>query len=97
MTTKRAPIAAKKKPDYVTEDFVTTVDGTEVRLPSLTYLKPGLVRQIRRLHQIDQMYTLIEMVVDEDTQALLDDMDPMEYKAMLEAWQEHSGVTVGES
>lgn len=96
MTAKRAPIAAKKN-KYVTDDYVTHVDGTEVRLPSLTYLKPGLVRKIRRLNQIDQMYTLMELVLDEATLEVLDEMDPAEYAQLLEDWQTHSQVTVGES
>lgn len=98
MTTKRAPIAASKKPDpKVKEDFVTTVDGVEVRLPSLSYLKPGLIRKLRRLGDVDAMYTLMEAVLDEDALVALDDMDPGEYEEMLEAWRTHSGVALGES
>lgn len=95
-TTKRAPIAAKKNVT-VKDDYVTTINDVEVRLPSLAYLKPGLVRKIRRLDNIDAMYTLLELTLSEDALAVLDDMDPDQYGAVLEAWREHSGVSLGES
>lgn len=97
MTAKRAPIAPSEKPTKVRDDFVTEVNGTEVRLPSLSYLKPGVVRKIRRLGSIDAMYTLMELVLDEPTLEVIDEMDPDEYSDMLEGWKTHSGVSLGES
>ena len=96
MTAKRAPVAVKN-PEKVKDDFVTKVGETEVRLPSLTYLKPGLIRKIRRLGDVDAMYTLMELTLDEATLEVIDDMDPDEYAEMLDAWREHSGVSLGES
>ncbi|MBF6584433.1 hypothetical protein IU414_06620 [Nocardia farcinica] len=100
-TSKRAPVTAKKQNAKVKTDFVHTVgegdDAVEVRLPSLSYLKPGLIRRIRNLSDIDAMYTLLEAILDEDVLAVIDDMDPDEYEAMLTAWREHSGVSLGKS
>ncbi|MEV0294530.1 hypothetical protein [Nocardia sp. NPDC050710] len=83
--------------DKVREDFVRQVGDVEVRLPSLTYLKPGLIRRIRRLSDVDAMYTLMEMTLPLQALAALDDMDPEEYSTLLEDWREHSGISLGES
>ncbi|SNY84018.1 hypothetical protein SAMN04244553_3588 [Nocardia amikacinitolerans] len=85
-----------KKSNTVKDDYVKKVGDTEVRLPSLSYLKPGLIRKIRRLSDIDAMYTLLELVLEKDALAVLDDMDPDEYAALLDGWREHSGVSLGE-
>ena len=92
---------APKKPKVVKDEFVHSIgegdDAIEIRLPSLSYLKPGLVRKIRRLGDVDAMYTLIEMSMTPEQQAVLDDMDPEDFDAMLELWREHSGLALGES
>lgn len=101
MTARRTQTGVKKKDDRVKDDYVHTIgvgsDATEVRLPSLAYLKPGVIRRIRRLGDVDAMYTLMEMVLSTDALEAIDDMDPDDYEAMLDAWREHSGVTLGES
>lgn len=94
-TVKKAPIAATSN-GKVKDDFVVTIDDVEIRLPSLAYLKPGLVRRMRRLDNIDALYTLIELCVTPEAQAVLDDMDPEAYAGLLEQWREHSGVSLGE-
>ncbi|QLY30834.1 hypothetical protein [Nocardia huaxiensis] len=96
MTSPKAPLTIVT-PAKVKEDFVYQVNGVEIQLPSLTYLKPGLVRRIRRLGDVDAMYTLLEMAVTPEALAALDDMDPDAYHEMLEAWRAHSGISLGES
>ncbi|CAM4498847.1 Tail assembly chaperone [Nocardia ninae] len=81
----------------VKDDFVRTVGDVEVRLPSLSYLKPGLIRRIRRMHDIDAMYTLIELTVSAEALVALDNMNQDEYQALLDEWRIHSGVGLGES
>ncbi|MBF6296286.1 hypothetical protein IU459_01860 [Nocardia amamiensis] len=81
----------------VKEDFVHRIGDVEVRLPSLSYLKPGFIRRIRRMNSVDAMYTLIEMSASPAALAVLDDMDPTEYQALLDEWRAHSGVGLGES
>lgn len=84
-------------PGKVKDDFVGKVGDVEIRLPSLSYLKPGLIRRIRRMHDIDAMYTLIELTVTPAALAALDSMDQDEYQALLDEWRVHSGVGLGES
>jgi hypothetical protein len=81
----------------VKDDFVELVGQVEVRLPSLTYLKPGLIRKIRRLGVADALYTIIELSVTQDILSVLDEMDHDEYHRLLASWQRHSGVSLGES
>lgn len=96
MTTLKAPLTLNQ-PITVKDDFVVEVGGVEVHLPSLSYLKPGLIRRIRRLGDVDAMYTLLELVLPAESLAALDDMDPDAYHDLLEAWRAHSGVNLGES
>ncbi|WP_280246155.1 hypothetical protein [Nocardia abscessus] len=93
---KRAPVKAVKD-KYVRDPFFYKLGETEIELPSLSYLKPGLVRRLRRLNGTDQMYTLLEEVLDKDALDLIDEMDPDEFDAMREAWHKHSGIEPGES
>lgn len=78
-------------------DFVRTIEGAEFRLPSLSYLKPGLVRRIRRLNNTDAIYTLLELSLSAEALAVLDDMAPSDFQRLLEEWRIHSGVSLGES
>lgn len=96
MTVKKAPIPTTST-GKVKDPYITDVGGIEVALPSLSYMKPGLIRKIRRLGDVDAMYTLLELVLDDKALAAIDDMDPDEYAALLEGWREHSGVSLGES
>ncbi|MEU2256171.1 hypothetical protein ABZ540_23665 [Nocardia xishanensis] len=96
MTSPKAPITITK-PFTVKDEFVHRVHDVEVRLPSLSYLKPGLIRRIRRLGDVDAMYTLLELTLPAEALAAIDDMDPDEYHALLDAWRTHSGVNLGES
>ncbi|MGW2664146.1 hypothetical protein ACWCW7_24560 [Nocardia tengchongensis] len=96
MTSPKAPITITT-PVSVKDNFTYAVNGVEIQLPSLTYLKPGLVRRIRRLGDVDAMYTLLELSLTPAALAALDDMDPDAYHEMLEAWRAHSGISLGES
>lgn len=96
MTSPKAPIQLAQ-PMQVKDEFVYAVGDVELRLPSLSYLKPGLIRRIRRLGDVDAMYTLLELTLSAESLAVLDDMDPDEYHALLDAWRTHSGVNLGES
>ncbi|GEM30662.1 hypothetical protein AB0H58_29190 [Nocardia neocaledoniensis] len=94
-----SPATAGKyaQPAPVKDDFTYTVDGTDIVLPSLSYLKPGLVRRIRRLGDVDAMYTLLELSLTADALDALDEMEPDAYHEFLEAWRAHSGLSLGES
>ncbi|WP_156371279.1 hypothetical protein [Nocardia arizonensis] len=96
MTSPKAPVTLNQ-PITVKDEFVYSVGDIDVRLPSLSYLKPGLIRRIRRLGDVDAMYTLLELVLPAESLAALDEMDPDAYHAFLDAWRTHSGVNLGES
>ncbi|MGI5223063.1 hypothetical protein [Nocardia sp. CA-290969] len=100
MPAKRAPVrAVDPKSDIVRDPFVYTVGDVEITLPSLSYLKPGLVRRLRRMNGTDQMYTLFEETLGEDSPEMraIDEMDPDEFDAMREQWHKHSGIDMGKS
>ena len=101
MTTRKAPVtpvpSISKPTETVKDPFVRVIDGVEVSLPSLSYLKPGLIRRIRRLPDVDAMYTLLELALSPEALAVLDDMDPDAYQELLEEWRDHSGGSLGES
>lgn len=81
-----------------TEKFhYTTEGGAEVVLPKYKNLKAGLIRSIRKLSPVDQIFTAVEAVADEATLAIIDDLGQEECNALIEAWQKDSGVTAGES
>jgi hypothetical protein len=96
-TTRRAPVAAKKKGEKVKDDFVTELAGVEVRLPSLAFLRPGLVRQVRRMGQADAMFTLFELCLSKAALDEVDKLDADEFDDFCKEWNEHSGVSLGES
>ncbi|MGW2662803.1 hypothetical protein ACWCW7_17705 [Nocardia tengchongensis] len=81
----------------VKDDFVREIGGVEVRLPSLSYLKPGLVRRIRRLTSTDALCTLLELTLEPSVLDVLDDMDQDPYRELMEEWRIHSGISLGES
>ncbi|MFE3051604.1 hypothetical protein [Nocardia sp. NPDC059239] len=86
-----------KTVEKVRDDFVYTVDDREIRLPSLANLKPGIVRKVRRLGEVDAMFTMMEMTLDEDALALVDDMESEVFEDMCDKWRKHSGIDLGES
>lgn len=98
MPPKKAPIPAKKpENDFVKDDFVTELDGVEIRLPSLSYMTPGIVRVIRNMSDIDQTFTILEKSLTAEAMAKVDTLDPEEFNDLLIAWRDHSGITLGES
>ena len=98
MAAPRRPKTAAPDEKYVREPFIYgTKSGGEIELPSLSWLKPGVVRKLRHLDQVDQMYTLFEMHLSGAQLELLDGMDPDEFEDFCEQWKEHSGVGLGES
>lgn len=99
--TKRPPIAARKKPSKVKDDFVKVIgegdDAVEIRLPSLTFLPTRVARRVRTLSQSDAMFTVFEMYLNEEQLEAFDDLDADEFEQLCTDWKEHSGVSLGES
>lgn len=85
--------------DHQSATFTHTfASGESVTLPrfkkAMTF---GRARRLRKLSAEEQMFTLIEEIADDDTLAVLDDLDAEESNAFIEAWQDDSDVTSGES
>ncbi|NEW49332.1 hypothetical protein GV792_04650 [Nocardia cyriacigeorgica] len=93
----KAPASTQPAVTKVKDDFHKMVGDVDIVLPSLSYLKPGLVRRIRRMGDVDAMYTLFEIALSEEQLAVVDEMDPDEYETLLDEWRAHSGVSLGES
>ena len=83
-----------KKPDV----FHFEHNGRSYTLPRFGKWKAGLTRRIRKLGEVDAMFTILEEVADEETLAAIDDMDETQLAQLIESWVEHAGgVTLGES
>lgn len=81
-----------------TEKFhYTTEAGDKIVLPRYKHLKAGLIRRVRKLSQVDQIFTALEEVGDEKVLAILDDLDQTEMNDFVAAWQSDSQVKPGES
>lgn len=75
----------------------TTVSGETVTLPAFKSIKPGLLRKTRKLDQVDQFWTILEALADDEAISIIDDLDSDEFQEFQRGWFEHSGVDLGES
>jgi hypothetical protein len=101
-TSPRKKTVAKvtETPAVNREDFVfTTEAGDTITMPSFATLKPGTIRKARKAtDNLDQMFILIEnMVPDDETLDILDDLEADEFATFFQEWAEAVGVTSGES
>ncbi len=101
---RRAP----RTPKIVKDDFVYTLRDADdkgegeikVSLPSMTYLAPKMVREIRKLDEYEAVWTVIEASLTPAEMAEFDATvgeSPEQFEAFIDAWNEHSGVDLGES
>lgn len=83
----------------MTEKFHYTVGKKKITLPRFGNLPFGVIRKIRKLDEVEQLFTLFELVLDKDpdTLAIIDTMEQEAVQELIVAWQKDSGVTVGES
>lgn len=80
------------------EDFTFDgLDGKTYALPHASRVKSGVYRKIRNAEGMDGVYLLVESIASEEALAALDEMDLEQLGAVLQAWQEHAGVGMGES
>jgi hypothetical protein len=96
---KRAPVRAVKANDdeYVRDPFEFTVGRTKITLPSLSWLKPGQIAAIQDKDGFARLWTLLSMSLTEKQLAVVGDMEPDAFADMMKAWNDHSGVSLGES
>lgn len=80
------------------EKFHYTTDGGEkITVPKFKTVPAGVIRRVRKESQAEQIFTVLEALADEATLALVDDLDADEFNRFVQAWQEDSKVTMGES
>lgn len=76
----------------------TMPDGTPFSLPKAKYLKMG---QIETLSGNASDVTITDIIAlfgeDEETLALIRDLDHEQLQALMQAWQADSGLSLGES
>ena len=94
---------AKKPQDNKSGLFSFEHDGeTYTFIKSLSFTtKPGFIRKNRRKNEADVMFDILEEVCDEETLAVIDEMETDEFVKLNLAIGEHiealSGATMGES
>lgn len=81
----------------MTEKFHwTSPAGVEIVLPHMNKVKAGVLRRVRSLEPIDQMFSVLEEVADKDTLAKVDELDADHLNDLFEQWQKDA-ASVGES
>lgn len=70
-------------------------NGKSVELPNFTDLPVGLVRKARNLAQDEQMWFMLENLLDEKSLAVIDEMSISEFGTVMNEWTQ--GAPVGES
>lgn len=83
----------RTKAETAAEPFTFDHDGETYTLPST--VKAGLLRKVRKLDELDMLFTIIEETADPDAVAAIDDMDTSEFNDVVERWQRHIGVGAG--
>lgn len=78
--------------------FDFTHEGKTYTIPAFTSLPMGALRRARKAKdEIDQIFTILEMTVGEDSKAIdaIDTMSPAVFEEFVKAWTQ--GANVGES
>lgn len=76
----------------------TFEDGKKVTLPKFeSVMTVGFARKNRHLEQEELGWQILEKAADEKALAVIDDIPLSEFQNLMQAWQEDSSVTVGES
>lgn len=106
MPAKKALPAAKRGPGS-DEDFEYESSVGTIIVPSLSKAKPPNAWQIMEIESIEnprvrnarESMLFVELSVGDnpDALALVKQLDTVEFGEFLEAWGDHSGVTLGES
>ena len=95
MSTARKQPQDRRKPDDEVYEFEH--NGETYTLPPYKSIKPGLIRRVRKLSDMDATFTILEEMAPPESLAALDDMTQERFDEVIAGWLEHSGVTLGES
>lgn len=70
-------------------------NGKTVELPDFKNMPVGVIRKARKLDQEEQMWFIIETVLDEKQLAVIDSLDIGEFNELMNGWTQ--GAPLGES
>ena len=60
-------------------------------------LKIGDLRRMKNMNEISQLMVLIERIASPNALAIIDDLDDVEFKAVMDDWTAQMKTSVGES
>jgi hypothetical protein len=69
--------------------------GKKIVLPDFTNLPVGVIRKVRKMDTDEQMWFMLESVLDEKGLALVDTMSLAEFTEAMNGWTQ--GAPLGES
>lgn len=73
-------------------------DGKKITLPKFdSVMTVGFARKNRKMDQAELGWMVLEKAADEKTLDVIDDQSLKTFESLMKAWQEDSGVSVGES
>lgn len=75
----------------------TLPDGYEVVLPRFESMPTGLIRRVRKLPAVDQLFTVLEEYATKEDLEHIDLLEATDFNELSKAWQKTSAVSLGES
>jgi hypothetical protein len=75
--------------------YTITHNKNKINLPSFSNLPVGVLRKARKLEADEQMWFMLESVLDEKGLAVIDTMSLMEFTEAMQGWTQ--GAPLGES
>lgn len=84
MAEARKPQDHKKKTKDPGEFFELKHRGEIYTFKSVELMTPGFLRKNRKLDQVDQMFTAFELLCDDETLAVIDEMSKKEFNKLNE-------------
>lgn len=88
--------------DYAGEDYFLCEleDGRTVGLAAIgkkRKLKIGDLRRMKNMNEISQLMVLIEKIASPNALTIIDELDDVEFKALMDEWTAQMQTSVGES
>jgi len=86
------PQAAEKR---AVMNYTIEHKGKKITLPAFTNLPVGVIRKARKMEADEQMWFMLETVLDEKGMAVIDSMSLSEFTEAMNGWTQ--GAPLGES
>lgn len=79
------------------EKFSYPTDHGEIVLPFMKDVPAGVIRKVRRLEGMDQTFSMLEELLDEEGLSVLDQLTTGDLDDLSSKWMESSEISLGES